>query len=260
MNHNESEPYLDEQGYLTHPSWGSLRANRVQSTGQRLFDSEVTHQEYVIITLSSVVRKRDIQHDWIHEADEKFEVAMSLSQWGAFVSSFGQGSACPVTITREGFDYVDSAPFESRLAVSMAETREAAHRAFDAVQEAVADVQAVFDAKGGRKAMAEALHTLEARINNAPKNVEYSAKTLSGHAEAVVNKAKADIEGMIDRRAQMLGIEAPTVAVGELMSADPDIVAEANAASARFQAKPPEERARIINELRKEQGLPGLGF
>ena len=67
--------------------------------GARLFDSEIAHQHYVVVTARRCVRKRDLKRDWTFATEVIFECSMSQAQWGAFVSSFGQGSGVPATLT-----------------------------------------------------------------------------------------------------------------------------------------------------------------
>lgn len=207
----------------THPSWGLIRANNVRSTpGARLFDSEIDHGEYVVVTLTGAERQRKIGRDWIRNTDNEFEIAMSKAQWGAFVSSFGDGSGVPCTIQYIGKERIEQSPNEGRLKLSVEETRAAADRAFGDIQDAYADVERLQAAKAPAKEIKEAMHTLKARINNATPNVAYAAKTLAEHTENVVTKARADIEAMAIRASQAAGyeIETPTIEVLELEEGD----------------------------------------
>lgn len=167
----------DEYGYESHPAWALIGAHRVTG-GAALFDSDVKHQHYVTVTLSRAKRKRDLHRDWFHPGEEIVEVAMSEAQWAAFVSSMNSGTGVPATLTwdrtRED-PRVPAVPFEPRLAESLAEVRSAS-------ADAMADVQAAFDAYKEHKTVGN-LRTLEAKIENLPSNLEFAAKSLSGHAE-----------------------------------------------------------------------------
>jgi hypothetical protein len=132
---------------------------------------------------------------------------MSMAQWGAFVSSFGDGTGVPATLRFLGDSgtrgIVPAAPFESRLAESHAEVREAGNRAAAAVAEAFAAYK--------EKKTAGNLRHLEAMIRNMPANMEFAASSLTKHVETVVTKARADIEAMVrDQRAALeAGEDAP---------------------------------------------------
>jgi hypothetical protein len=87
---------LNEHGEETHESWLLIRANHVTSTpGARLFDSEIAHQHYVVVTVTRCRRRRDLKRDWLFNDETLLEMSMSQAQWGAFVSSFGQGAGAP---------------------------------------------------------------------------------------------------------------------------------------------------------------------
>lgn len=209
---------VDERGQETHESWLSMRANRIRSTpGSRLFDSEIAHSEFVRVTISRVKRERDLQRDWLYETETLMEIDVSFAQWGAFVSSFGDGSAKPATLSFLGFKeppefgmVPEPVNEVSRLGLSAAETKQAAHKAFADIEAAHAAVQEAFERGAGKREMRELLRNLEIRMENAPKNVEFAAKSLTEHTENVVTKARADIEAMVKRAqfAQTNGLTA----------------------------------------------------
>jgi hypothetical protein len=192
-----TEIKLNEYGDETHESWISINASKISHSppGRRLFDSEIYHQHYVQVNVSRVDRKRTLKRDWLHRTQTLMEFDLSEAQWGAFVSSFGNGSAVPATLTfYEG--PVAEAPYESRLDVTANEVLNAGEEALLQVQEAHADVVDAFENNKGKKAMREALRTLSSRLENAPRNMKFAADSLTEHAEGVVVKAKSDIEAM----------------------------------------------------------------
>lgn len=116
MNVEVTEIVVDAEGTESHESWIAVSANRVQSTGTRLFDSDVNHQQYVVVRVARMTRKRNLNKDWMSESTPLLEMSMSLAQWGAFVSSFGSGTGVPATLTRLlGERVSDPAREQSRL-------------------------------------------------------------------------------------------------------------------------------------------------
>lgn len=193
-----TEIRLDEHGSETHESWLLVRANRVSSTGTRLFDSELPHAQFVTVTISRCVRDRLLKHDQLHATTVLLEFDLSLAQWGAFVSSFGDGEGVPATLSfLAGEGRVPSAPHESRLAQSHREVREAAAESLGEVQAAFAEVERLFEAKAGRRDLGAAVRHLHHTLRNAPASMTFAAESLTAHAENVVAKARADIEGMV---------------------------------------------------------------
>jgi hypothetical protein len=208
MRRDTTEPTPNQYGDDTHPAFGFAKVNRVHATpGAVLFDSDVQHQEFVRVTLGRMTRKRDLKQDWLHADQEMVEVDMSLAQWGAFVSSFGT-SGVPCTIRRTETDWnVPGLAYAPRLAESLGEVRDAAREAFAAIQAAMDAVEAL-DGKAPAREKREAMRTLKYAIANAPSNVEFASKQLTEYAEDVVAKSRADIEAMINRHAQQLGLTA----------------------------------------------------
>lgn len=198
-----SEPTLDQYDAEVHPAFATIGMSKVTTSppGATLFDSDIQHQHSVVVRLHAASRKRMINRDWIHPTDLLFEVQMSEAQWASFVSSPNTGEGVPCTLRSRPDDYeVDAPPYLPRLRESMAETHEAADKAFAAIRRAMAEYE--------QHKTAANLRTLRARIENATANVDYAAKSLGEHAENVVQRARADIEAMVTSRAHALGIES----------------------------------------------------
>lgn len=193
-----------ETGEERHPAWGLVGIHRVSTgpEGADLFDSDVQHRESMVLTLREAYRKRDLGHDYIGSDGRVpiVEIQMSLAQWASFISSPNSGDGVPCTIrARESDPLVPGVPHDPRLAESIDEVRGAADKAFGAVQEA-------FDAYAEKKTAAN-LRTLKAAIANAPGNVEFAGKTLTKHAENVVQRARADVEAMVNAAAAQRGLD-----------------------------------------------------
>lgn len=195
-----------------HPAFGMARVNRRTSTpGAVLYDSEIRHGSTVVLTVSRGVRERDLNRDWLYATEDLVEVEMSEAQWGALVSSFGQGSGVPVTIRHTESEHsVAPIPFEPRLALSTEETR-------SATVKAVASIKAAAEVVAEKPTKAN-IRSLMSAIENAGPNVEYASRTLSEHVENVVTKAKYDIEAMVSRHAEAIGLSASDMPVMELES------------------------------------------
>lgn len=206
-----SEPTVDKYGQDVHPAWGMISAHRGQygPAGAVLFDSDIRHGETITVRLHRASRKREVSRDWIHPYDEIVEVEMSLAQWASFVSSMNtQGVPCTIRRT-ETEVFVDQAPYAPRLAESMADVHEAAMRTYDSVKAAFEKVR--------EKPTKANIRDLEIALRNAVPNVDYSAKTLTEHAENVVQRARADVEAMVTTRAAQLGItegDMPRLEIG----------------------------------------------
>lgn len=191
----------DKHGAEVHPSFGMIGASRVSCSppGKSLFDSEIRHQHYVRLTIQRAHRRRELNHDWIHGDQELIEVAMSEAQWASFVSSMNtSGVSC--TIQRYADEiFVPEAPYEPRMAQSVDYAATAADRMYDEVRERLEAVK--------EKPTKANIRALEHALDAVKPNVTYAAKTLSEHVEDVVTRARADIETMVARHAEQLGID-----------------------------------------------------
>lgn len=198
MRPEPTEIRIDEHGDETHESWILVRANLV-SGWTRLFDSEIKHQHYVTVVVNRCTRKRDLHRDWLHQTQTLIEFNMSQAQWGAFVSSFGNGSGVPATL--DFLTGVGNVPqpvhVDSRLDKSHKEVYASHKEALAKVKAAEEAVQEAFSQKLGVKETRARLATLHRVIDQLPGNVEFAAKSLTEHVEEVVTKARADIEGMV---------------------------------------------------------------
>lgn len=201
MRRKAQPPKLNDRGDETHPAWGLIGASRVSSgsPGATLFDSDIQHQHFIVVRLRRASRNRDLGHDRKHGEEQLIEIEMSEAQWASFVSTMNVGDGVPCTITRVGSKAMPGVEYEPRLALSMDEVDNAAHKAMEKIQEAFAAYR--------EKKNAANLRSLEAAINNAPANIGFAAETLSKHGENVVQRARADIEAMVMSKAEQLGID-----------------------------------------------------
>lgn len=223
-------PTLDEHGHERHPAWGLIGANRVGSSppGAVLFDSDIRHQNYVVLRISAAQRKRDLYRDWIGTTRVPFiEVAMSEAQWASFVSSMNVGDGVPCTVLeREGVPG-PGMPYEPRLRESMHEVEGAAAASAESVRAAFAAYKASKTAGN--------LRSLEAAIENVPANLRFAAESLSGHAENVVQRTRADIEAMVVAKAQQLGLEPGELGLIPELTAGPEPEARDPRRGPRYQ-------------------------
>lgn len=197
-------PTINEHGEEVHPAFGLISVSRSQTgpVGATLFDSDIQHRNTVTVTVRKAERKRDLHHDFIHPQSRQAvlsEVQMSEAQWASFVSSMNTGNGVPCTIRTEMGNWsIPGLPYEPRLAESMEEVRTAGDKAIE-------DIRRAFEVAAEKPNKTNMRH-LKAMIDNAPSNMTFAAKSLSDHAENVVQKARVDVEAMVLAHAQKLGL------------------------------------------------------
>lgn len=217
--HAPQPPTKTQYGSEEHPAWGVISAARVSATpGVVLFDSDIKHGRTMRVTVQRATRSREGSHDYIHgSGPDLIEVEMSEAQWASFVSSTNT-TGVPCTVRRTETDWnVPGVEYAPRLAHSMGEVKGAAAAAFVKIREARDAYEKALEEKAPAKVRNEALRALHYAIENSAPNIHHAAKVLVEHTENVVQKARADIEAMVQAEASRLGIEAgQTSAVLEL--------------------------------------------
>lgn len=207
----------DEEGWERHPAFGMARVSRVHAApGEVLFQSDVRHGEYVEVTVSEAARKRDLKHDWVHPECVLVKFSMSMSQFASFVASGGT-EGVPVTLGWVGGDRPGLRP-ASRLALTTAQVRAAAHDAYAGIEAAEAAYEKGLEDKVPAAERKRLLGNLRAAVKNAESNVEYAARKLTEHAEDVVEKSRADIEAMIagaQNRQPPAEFDSPVGSIGD---------------------------------------------
>ena len=84
------------------PSFVMLGFSRVQSTGQRLFGSQLEHHNYITMTISEAEYNRDseLHSDWYFSGTRPLlEGAMSAEQFAEAITTMNVGSGVPATLT-----------------------------------------------------------------------------------------------------------------------------------------------------------------
>lgn len=206
------EPTVDEYGYELHPAWGMISVFRSQvmggpSDGAVLFDSDIPHHHVVTVRLHEARRKRELNRDHKMEGRVISEVTFTEAQWASFIASTNSsGVPCTIDWREATGGPVPRMPYAPRLQQSMEEVRGAAEHSMEMIRAAFEKVQ--------EKPNKGNIRHLEAMIDNAPANMEFAAKSLSEHAENVVQRARADIEAFVVDKANQLGLDPGELAGG----------------------------------------------
>lgn len=207
MRLDSVEPEVDANGRERHPSWALIGVSRVQSgKGVPMFDSDVKHTNFVVMRVQTATRIRDLHRDWISSDQIILEIEMSEVQYASMISTMNSGDGVPATIryTRDGnLVQVPGAPFDSRLEQTHNEVTAKTEETFGRIEEAFKVYKAKPNAANRR--------ALEVAIQNASANIDFAAKKMTEHAEAVVQKARADIEAMMANAAAQRGLSAGDV-------------------------------------------------
>lgn len=208
----QEEPAIDANGDESHPAFAVASVHTSSGTPRALFQSDLMHNNTVVVSIQTATRRRDLQRDWVHPRRELIEIEMSESQWGALVSSMGKGGGVPVTLRRsENEDTVPALPYQPRTAENRREVRETVERLLADATVAMAALDAAEDNKAGVKERRELRNRLRSTLGNAGGNARFAIDSLAEAADSLVNQARADIETHIMRAAAAHGVPASVV-------------------------------------------------
>jgi hypothetical protein len=205
---NIEPPFTEKVGdalVTTHPAFGQIQVNRVNGV-KSLYGSDFRHNGFMEITVRTSTLNRSLSNDWHFGQDLILAVALSESQWAAFVSSPNVGTGVPCTIQfRDGKSVPGLPDPESRVEQFKMEASEKLESVLSELRTLLADI----DTMGLSKFRAA---TMKARVTRAimqlSSNLPFVGKSFGEYAEDVVEKAKAEIHGYMTGVVQRAGIAA----------------------------------------------------
>lgn len=193
---------------FTHPSYAVVSISRC-SGDIELFDSAMTHQHYISLSIKRATKHTDGSHDFIFGGEELIEVAMSESQFARAITSMNIGSGSPCTLQRYNGEMIEQPLAEDRL---NSHRDMVADKLGDAMerQEKLGAKVAKWRSDKHRPTLKE-LDSLAAELQQASahfqSNMTYYAGAFEEHMERVVDDAKAEVEAHLLASAGRLGID-----------------------------------------------------
>ena len=215
----EQEPTVSEgrigacepHGVFQHPAYGTITMTTRTGGGGTLFGSDLGHNQRIAIKISTAKLHRDLHHDWIHSDKQLIELEMSHAQFAQFITSNGNGSGTPVTIT--WLKDVGSIPaiknLQTKHETHRQEIHNSAREAADSMAKNVAKLGAMIESgKLGKKELRELWHTLKCQVDNLPSNMEFAVKSAEEALEKATSDAKIEVESYVQMTAQRLGLKS----------------------------------------------------
>lgn len=198
----------------THPAFGMISVNRVNTNGTTLFGSDLNHQEYINL---EVYEGQSCEHSGstCYMRQRRLPIVsvnLSVAQWATLVSSFGLGEGIPCTLRskREGefqqmpfIEAVETTKQRFDRQIKDAVARETAH-----LQEVLAAITSL-SSKGnaGKKELQELQRLAASRIGNLPSNFAFTNTLIEEQMEHIVAAGKAELEAVATGVAQRLGVK-----------------------------------------------------
>lgn len=187
-----------------HPAYGVAQVSRYQSTGTNLFGSDLTHHNYITITVSKASVGRDLHNDYVHPGEELIEFSMSHAQWARFVAGSDMNFSTEVTLGRysEGGTYslipriaqkeeTRKDQFDREFQQKLAESLQGIRKSVENLQELASDKTV------SKVELRRIVSSLQNQLGNLPSNLDFAVKQFKEVTEKGVQDAKIEIEAYI---------------------------------------------------------------
>ena len=181
--------------------YGMISVHRTNSTGTHLVGSDIEHQQFITLKISTANYERTLKNDWFFPDKNLIEVSMSLSQWAEFISS-PNTSGVPCTLERIQGKCLfedEEVPFVDKIKLHDDEYKRHWANNVKELKTLIANLSDSFENKESRKTQRELIHQLEILIKNFIPNEKFAINEFEEHIEKRVNQAKTEISNYLAR-------------------------------------------------------------
>lgn len=179
---------------MEHESFGFIRASRVHGRAE-LFDSAISHQNFVSITIGRAKQERRLHQTWNFTQDELITVDLSEHQFAQFITSMNSGSGSSCTLRRVGGKPIERPPQDMNTRQSFEpEMRDETEKVARLLAEGVAKLKSLADQGRATKGqLKEALGAIVDVQNQLISTLPFIMKQFAEHVEELTNRAKSDL-------------------------------------------------------------------
>jgi len=214
----EEAAVRDEWADEVHPSFGIVVLTRSSTTGARLFGSPFKHHTVIGIDIHRAVRHRSLSNDRVHSGSLIASIAMSEAQFAHFVSSVALGEGTPCTLEYVGSERMPEPPPEAETERFHEDAKRAFAKAGKALNDALAQAQALLEKPSVTKADRREIETLLKRaVNTFTDHLPFTIERFDERMEKIVIAGKHEIDAYAQHTVQRLGEKAlagaPTLAL-----------------------------------------------
>ena len=181
--------------------YGMISVHRTNSTGTHLVGSDIEHQQFITLKISTANYERTLKNDWFFPDRNLIEISMSLSQWAEFISS-PNTSGVPCTLERIQGKCLfedEEVPFVDKIKLHDDEYKRHWANNVKELKTLIANLSDSFENKESRKTQRELIRQLEILIKNFIPNEKFAINEFEEHIEKRVNQAKTEISNYLAR-------------------------------------------------------------
>lgn len=204
-----------ERDRYTHDAFGTITMTKVTGRGKTLFGSDIEHSERIRISVQRAHLDRDLSRDWIFGNNWPLvEFEMSHAQFAQFITSVGNGTGTPVTLTMAPTDRKHTEPMpgivksESKLDLFRHEIKQSVSEGIASLKESIGKIGEMLD--GGsvsKKELRSLHHSLKCSLDNLPGNVSFVVRQAEEALEKATADAKIEVEAYIATNIERAGVK-----------------------------------------------------
>lgn len=191
-----------------HPAYGKIALHITNSSGQPLVGSDVLHNRFISLAISTAYLERKYHNDCFFADDQLIEVQMSFSQWAELLSSFStDGISC--TISRFNNKNIEFPPFIDKTQQFSKEFEEEFKRKIVKILKELSLIEEGLnkDTKMSKKEMREKLFSLKSAVGNILADSKFAVDQFNENIEERIKEAKIQLTNYMYQN-QMFGIKA----------------------------------------------------
>jgi hypothetical protein len=186
----------------THPSYGTMSFNRVQTNRTCLFGSNIKHHDIIQCTIRNASLTRGLHDDWICGDNEIVTVEMSYSQFAEAITSMNMGTGIPVTLRYvRGDGEIPDCPFKDKREQFAEELSSKLKDASKSTTDIIAECEQIFQkksiGKGDRETIMNLLNKLKQEVTS---NVDFTYSQFNEAMDKTVMQAKGEIESFAQNK------------------------------------------------------------
>ncbi len=195
-----------------HEAFGMISLVRV--SGQtRLFQSEIKHQNWISLTISTASKCRDLSRDWVMPDKELIEVWLSPVQLAEALFNINT-TGVPCTLRRYNIEGGVQADITSMPQVDMRklfekEVKEQIANSMNRLSKVVEKLDEMIETKSAKRSEIKGLKDdLDTAISHFHSNIPFVEKQFTEAIEDTVMRAKAEIEAYLEEKVRSTGLQA----------------------------------------------------
>jgi hypothetical protein len=176
--------------------------------GATLFGSSIFHHTTIRLEIHRATIQRDLNSDWIHPESSLIEIEMSPTQFADAITSAGNASGTPVTITSLRGERVPEPPFTNKRLQFDSEFEKDLEMVASKTNEFYIAIDKILAkphlGKKDREDIKEQVEFIQQAIAS---NLPFVKKQFSEQMDATVSEAKGEIEVFLGMKLRTLGLE-----------------------------------------------------